>query len=284
MTRKRLILACTALLALAGAVVLVVWLLRSTPEPDIVEVPLGVEQAVIITTNPDATLEALPYAWGVAVNVRIASMRELESGRVYDIRYIVNRAGEFDVSEYLRLIDGAWEGRPAPFRVRGLERLSKDIEARIAETEDTRIELRAWYYETLTALAVFWIVWLLLLIFWRRRRRTEAAPAPAGPSLAQRIRDYLTQLEAGALDAREQARLELLIFRQWRLERQWADRRMSDSLEAFAADPEVAQAYNELERWLHGPRRSTSPAQVAKLIRHRLERRPAASQAEGATP
>ena len=37
-----------------------------------------------------------PYKWGVAVNVRIAKVIEQPRARIYDVRYIVNRAGKAD--------------------------------------------------------------------------------------------------------------------------------------------------------------------------------------------
>ena len=41
------------------------------PDPDTMRVPLGVEQAAIVTySGPNLTVA--PYKWGVAVNVRIA--------------------------------------------------------------------------------------------------------------------------------------------------------------------------------------------------------------------
>jgi hypothetical protein len=43
----------------------------------------------------------------VAVNVRIAKVRELPDRRIYDLRYIVNRAGTFDLKDYLVADDGS---------------------------------------------------------------------------------------------------------------------------------------------------------------------------------
>ena len=273
MKRRRKIVALGAsLAALAGVAVAIVLILRKPkPDPGILEVPLGVEEAVVITSD-SSPIEPVPFAWGVALNVRIAGARDFPAGHVYDVRYIVNRAGDFDLKDYLRFSDGkAPDGLPS-FKVRGLERLSQSIEARIAETEETGVDLRAWYYETLWILAAVWAVWLLLLVFWRRRGAPEAAPPPAGPTLAERIRAYLLQLESGALDAGQQAELELMIFRQWREQRSWGDQPMAQSLAAFRVDPEVAEAYTELENWLHRAAPAASPAQVAQAVRSRLEK------------
>jgi len=273
MKRRRKIVALGASLAVlaAVAVVVILGLRKPKPDPGILEVPLGVEEAVIITSD-SGPIEPVPFAWGVALNVRIAGARDFPASHVYDVRYIVNRAGDFDLKDYLRFSDGkAPDGLPS-FKVRGLERLSQSIEARIAETEETGVALHAWYYETLSTLALVWAAWLLLLIFWRRRRAAEAPPPAAGPTLAERIRACLLRLESGELDAGQQAELELMIFRQWREQRSWSDQPMAQSLAAFRVDPEVAEAYAELENWLHRAAPTASPAQVAQAVRSRLEK------------
>src|SRR6478752_3945725 len=73
---------------------------------DSVNVPLGVEQAAIVTYSGPA-LTVAPYKWGVAVNVRIADVRERSDAHIYDVRYIVNRAGTFDLKDYLASADGS---------------------------------------------------------------------------------------------------------------------------------------------------------------------------------
>ena len=66
--------------------------MRPPKQPESVNVPLGVEQAAIVTYS-GPPIAVAPYKWGVAVNVRIASVTEQPGARIYDVRYIVNRAG-----------------------------------------------------------------------------------------------------------------------------------------------------------------------------------------------
>src|SRR5688572_2321263 len=83
------------------AVALGVWFFTRPPKlPDSLNVPLGVEQAAIVTYSGPAIAVA-PYKWGVAVNVRIAGVTEQPGARIYDVRYIVNRGGTFDLKDYL---------------------------------------------------------------------------------------------------------------------------------------------------------------------------------------
>src|SRR6186997_436350 len=101
------------LLVAVVAVVSAMFFLRRVKEDDTIRVPLGVEQAAIVTYS-GPTVAVAPYKWGVAVNVRIAEVIERPDKRIYDVRYIVNRAGTFDLKDYLAAADGsALDGLPA---------------------------------------------------------------------------------------------------------------------------------------------------------------------------
>jgi hypothetical protein len=127
------------------------WHFWPKKESDSLNVPLGVEQAAIVTYS-GPQIAVMPYKWGVAVNVRIAKITEQAGGRVYDVRYIVNRAGTFDLKDYLTSEDGsALDGLPS-FKFYGDPKLSKALDARIRETEAAQVEISGHYYATLTAL------------------------------------------------------------------------------------------------------------------------------------
>ena len=259
-----------AAVALAGA--LAWWFLR---EDDGLKVPLGVEQAAIITYGGPA-LVVKPFRYGVAVNVRIAQVVEQGGAKVYDVRYLVNREGEHDLVGYLASADGsALTGLPA-FKVRGDPKLSKELEARVKETEDVGIEVGGHYRATLAGLGVFWIAWLLLLIFWRRPRKVPPpAPAPA-PTLAEQLAALLAELEAGGLSAERKARLEMLLLRVWRAGLVPAEVPMGEALAAVARGDRTGEALLRLQRWLHRPGSGVADAEIAGIIRAQLPDREAA--------
>ena len=64
-----------ALLVVVG-IAIAVFFFRP-PETDTLNVPLGVEQAAIVTYSGPLVTVA-PYKWGVAVNVRIADIKTME--------------------------------------------------------------------------------------------------------------------------------------------------------------------------------------------------------------
>jgi hypothetical protein len=255
-----------AALALVVALPLAWWLLR---DEDSLKVPLGVEQAAIITyAGPGLVVK--PFRYGVAVNVRIAQMTEKGGTKVYDVRYLVNREGQYDLIEYLMTDNGAaLTGLPS-FKVQGDPKLSKELEARVKETEDIGIEVRGHYQATLVALFVFWILWLLALIFWRRPQK----PAPVAPkaplTVAEQLKLLLAELEQGGLDAERKARLEMLLLRCWREGLVPADAPMTEVLAAIASGERTGEALGRLQRWLHRPGSGVADADVAAIIRQYL--------------
>ena len=257
-------------LAVLAVVVVAWWFLQ---EEDNLKVPLGVEQAAIITYSGPGLI-VKPFRYGVAVNVRIAQVTEHGGAKVYDVRYLVNREGEHDLIEYLMSDNGtALSGLPS-FKVKGDPKLSKELEARVKETEDIGIEVRGHYQATLVALAVFWVAWLFVLIFWRRPKKPVVAPVKPALTLAEQLSQLLGELEQGGLSAEQKARLEMLLLRCWREGLVPADAPMAEVLAAIARGQGTGEALDHLQRWLHRPGSGVADAEIAQLIRRRLPAAP----------
>jgi hypothetical protein len=254
------------LVALIAGVVLVVRHFRHRTEPDLLNVPLGVEQAAIVTYS-GPLLTVAPYKWGVAVNVRIAQVSERDGARVYDVRYIVNRAGSFDLKDYLIAANGgALDGLPS-FRFVGDPKLSKNLDQRIQETEENRLEVGGRYYETMAALGVLWIIWLLLLIFYKRPAPPAAlADVPQEITLADRMRSFLAQLEGGTLDAEAKAKLEMTMLQCWREELALGDAPMASVLDHAARDARTGEPLRKLQHWLYHPASPVQGAEIAQIL------------------
>ena len=208
-----------------------------------------------------------PYKWGVAVNVRIAEVTSGRAKRIYDLRYIVNRAGTFDLKDYLIAEDGSLlDGLPS-FKFTGDPKLSKNLDTRIQETEGVTVEVGGRYYETMAVLGALWIGWLLLLLFYKRPRPlAQPAAAPSGPTVAEMLRAFLAQLETGTLDAAAKAKMEMTLFQCWRKELALRDRPMRSALEAIAQSETTGESWRKLEHWLHHPRSPVRSEEIAAVL------------------
>jgi hypothetical protein len=243
-------------------------------DDDNLKVPLGVEQAAIITYSGPGLI-VKPFRYGVAVNVRIAQVTEQAGAKVYDVRYLVNREGEHDLIEYLMSDNGAaLTGLPS-FKVNGDPKLSKELEARVKETEEIGIEVRGHYQAILWGLFVFWILWLFALIFWRRPRRPVPVPVKPPLTIAEQLRVLLAELEQGGLTAEQKARLEMLLLRCWREGLVSADAPMTDALAAIARGDRTSEPLVRLQRWLHRPGSGVADTEIATIIRPHLPAREA---------
>jgi len=260
--RRWLLRGLAVVVALVGAW----WFLQ---EEDGLKVPLGVEQAAIITYG-GPTLVVKPFRYGVAVNVRIAKVTGQDGLKVYDVRYLVNREGEHDLIEYLMADDGAALSGLPSFKVRGDPKLSKELEARVKETEEIGIQVWGHYRATLWGLGVAWIGWLLLLVFWRRPPKPVVTAAPPPPTVAEQLRQLLAGVEQGSLTAEQKARLEMLLLRSWREGLVPADAPMAEVLAAVARGERSGEALGRLQRWLHRPGSGVADAEIAGIIRQHL--------------
>ena len=154
----------------------------------------------------------------------------------------------------------ALDGLPS-FKFTGDPKLSKNLDARIQETEEVRVDVGGHYYATLAGWRVFWIVWLLLLIFYgrpsARRGRRRAARADARRDAARLPRPARSrharcrgQGEAGDAPAAPLARRT----------RRSADVPMSAALEAIGRSEKTGEPLRQLQHWLHHPRFDCSRA------------------------
>lgn len=250
--------------ALAVVIVLPLawWLTR---KDEVLNVPLGVEQAAIITYGgPDLVVK--PFKWGVAVNVRIAQVRGVPGARVYDVRYLVNREGDYDLRDYLAADSGVVpEGLPV-FRFHGDPKMSKELEARIKETEQVGVQVGGRYYTKLTALGIAWLVCLYPLIFWGRPKRVAPPPAAPAPTQAEELHGLLGRLRDGTLDAAGQARMEMILLRCWRAGLLDASAPMSAALAAVARDGRRGEGLRRLQDWLYRRESAVTPEEIAALV------------------
>lgn len=265
-------LAACALLAALGLALSGYWN-RETPTQQTAsyDVPLGVEEAVIIR-YAGPRLIARPYRRGASVSVRIAHEAEQDGVRIYDVRYVVAMPGEFDVMDYLAAADGSELRQLPSFRVRGQTSMTKDIETRIREIEDVRVRIWHGYYETLVALGGVWLLWLGGLIWIGRPARAPAAEqSPPEPTPAEQIAALLAALARGELTVEGKARLELLLLCHWRERLAIGDERLAGACRRIAADARLGPVYRAMETWLHDPRSSAAAHEIVSLCAREID-------------
>jgi hypothetical protein len=253
-----------AVLLVAG--VAVWWLNRAHETGAIPEVPLGVEHAVTITYS-GAELMVQPYRFGVPVNLRIAKVTEANGVRTYDIRYMLNTGGEFDITEYLATKDGSALTDLPQFNVMGLEHLSQNMDQRIEQVEAMGIDIWHYYYQCMGAVVGLWIIWLLLLIFWGREKPEVVEDAAPVETFYDVLGAFLRQIESKSIDDKGKAQLEMLLINWWRDQLGYADLEMHEAMRRIGSDSASAAAFNKIQQWLHNPKNSVSVDELLESLR-----------------
>ena len=113
---------------------------------------------------------------------------------------------------------------------------------------------------------MFWIVWLLLLIFWGRAKPAKSVAVQPEPTLAEMLRAFLAQLEAGTLDAAAKAKMEMLLLRRWREELSLAGVPMNAALDAIARSEKTGNPLRQIQDWLHRPASQVRSEEIAAVI------------------
>lgn len=264
-TRRRWLLLAAGTLLIAAA--FVIWLRRDRGEQRSEhDVPLGVEEAVVIRYAGPRLVER-PYRRGASINLRVAEEHEAGAVRVYDVRYIVNLPGEFNLTDYLMTADGSPLDDLPSFTVRGLTALSKDIETRIQEIEAVGFHIWHWYYETLVGLGVFWVLWLVALIVFGRRWKTGPRQTAAPElSLAERLRACLAAIAAGDESVARRSELEILLLQSWRARLGLHAVRMAEACRRVQRSDAVGRLYGRVIAWLHQPQPQATAADLLREL------------------
>ena len=234
----------------------------------------GRERIALVPVTAPASTEAVPSTltdadWTIARHPDSDTISDVITSRRYETDHADN--GEGDPRLIFTMTDNGavLSGLPS-FKVQGDPKLSKELEARVKETEDIGIEVRGHYQATLWALFVFWILWLLALVFWRRPQKPKPVPVRPPLTLAEQLRLLLGELEQGGLSPEQKARLEMLLLRCWREGLVPAEAPMADVLAAIARGERTGEALDRLQRWLHRPGSGVADAEIAVLIRQHL--------------
>jgi hypothetical protein len=237
-------------------------------EDTAVKVPVGIENAVTIRYS-GPLLEVKPFKKGVSVNVRIARVVESGGSRIYDIRYILNEGGPFNISDFMQSAGDEPIDDLARVDVVGMTNGVVTLDERIQDTEHVGVDIKHFYYEKMALFFVLWVIWLILLIFYKRPQREIAEEiTTAEKSFAEKVAPYLDDIRNGVISVEGKLRLENLMFAQWVSEVPdgISPANMFEMLLAFDQSEAVSAAYNKLEDWIYNPVSEISDSEIVEVL------------------
>lgn len=177
------------------------------------------------------------------------------------VEFIGNRAGEFDVRDFLAREDGGAVADLAPLPVRVVSNLPRAHGSDIFESGEPPVVAGGGYRALMIGLGAAWVLVPVVVLV---RRALRAKPAPVvevlpvpEPTLAERLKTAIDQARARQLSAAERAGLELMVIRYLC---QRSGRELvpaldhAGTLEILRLDERTRGVVLAIERWLHAGR------------------------------
>lgn len=215
---------------------------------------IGVEGRVIVRI-PGPALRAAPVDDRSDVLLRIAASGDDDGATLYDLRFVAQRAGEFDLRGWLTGAAGAPASIADPIPVRVGSLLPGDQNGDLFPIAPGAIPHPGGYRLALVACGILWLTPIAVLVARRVRRRQVAGPAAdaAPPTFADLLAPLVQQAAAGELPAADRARLEMLVVAHWRERLSLAGVPHLESLRRIREDAQAGALVRALEAWLHRP-------------------------------
>lgn len=210
-------------------------------------------QGVYYLRDSGSRLQARPVDENAPLVLRISEITPVDGGTLYELFYIGQEPGEYDLRDYLRRTDGRPLEGVDPIRVMISGVLPQDHDGAMVEIAQPAMPAPGGYRYVIWAAIVVWIAPLIVLIGRKlmvrpREALTDQAP---GATLADQLQPLVEQAIAGQLDAEDQARLERLLIGFWRDRLDLHGLSAVEAIGRMKAHNQAGALLNQLENWLH---------------------------------
>jgi len=253
-----------------------------------IESTIGIEGQLIFRHPRSEPVQAVPVDDKAPVVVRIADSTPDGEFVLYDLRFIAQYAGEFDLRDCLRRPDGAPLTDAAPLPILVGKLLPDDHQGELFEIAGLSLPRLGGYKAVLIVIGAVWLLvpaWFILRRLTRRPPPPPPLPEPPA-SLADQLRPLVEAAIRGTLSTPERARLELMLLAFWR-DRLGLDAAAVDhaaSIQKLREHEEAGELLSLLERWLHRPPKADEVVDVASVLeRYRSVRPVHVSAPQGVT-
>lgn len=243
------------------------------------DVRIGIEGRLMLKySGPELTTS--PFDDKSPILLRIANVTASRDSQVYDLRYIGQEAGTYDLADFLIRSDGGPIAELPPAMVTIRESLPANHNGDLEELAPPKRTSSIPYPWLMALGGSVWLIGGIWLIGRRLLNRPKQIPIEetAPPTLADQLRPLVESAMAGRLTPSEKARLEWLLLAHWRKRLNLEGVPPMELLTRMRDDAEAAVLLMRLEEWLHqrpmerrvnvsellAPYQSASPLDVTK--------------------
>jgi len=231
---------------------------------------IGIEGQVILRHRAAEPVQTVPVNDKAPVVVRIADSTPDGEYVLYDLRFIAQYAGKFDLRDCLRRPDGSalTDAPPLPVVIGKL--LPEDHQGELIEIAGMSVPRLGGYRAALVAVGAVWLIppaWLIV----RRLMRKAASQPPAGPrphTLADQLRPLVERAIRADLSTPERAQLEMLLLGYWRerLGLHSVDLDPAQAICRLRENREAGELLTLLEQWLHRPPSRSEAVDIGAML------------------
>jgi hypothetical protein len=187
--------------------------------------------------------------------VRIAMTRPHGTLTHYDLRYIGQVPGDYDLCDHLFTTNGQAATHLEPILVTVSGILPTPHNGWLEEYALRPPSLFGGYRLWMFALIALWAASLFLIV--RHTRKPQPAtfdePVPPEPTFAERLRPLVERAVTGSLSADEKAALERMLITHWQRRLGLAQADGEELIQRMREHPEAGVLLRALEDWLHRP-------------------------------
>lgn len=214
---------------------------------------VGIEGKIVLML-PGTRLKTVPTDPKAPMTVRIADAQPRGTATQYDLRYIGQVPGTYDLRKYLAREGGSTTNDLPAIEVRVTGLLPADHQGQLAPRDEQRLPSLGGYRSLMIAVGIVWIG--MIIPFWLSRRKAAAVAAEKGPApltMADRLRPLIVRATSGQISSDEKAQLERLLLGHWRERLSLKDDEPAAAMAQLRAHPEAGVLLRALEDWLHRP-------------------------------
>ncbi|MBK7405172.1 MAG: hypothetical protein IPJ41_11210 [Phycisphaerales bacterium] len=228
---------------------------------------VGIEGRVLVRVDR-GSIVARAVERGSPVVLRIADIAQDGASTIYDLRFIGQVPGTFDLRESLEHGDGTPAADMAPVVVEVGSLLPAGHGGDLFGIPGPGMPRLGGYRALLVVAGAIWVAPVGWVVARRLRRRPPPVLAPIGRphTLGDQLRPLVEAAIAGRLSTGQSAELEMLLLAHWRRHRRLDGLSPTAAIAALRQDPEAGPLLAAMDRWLHCPSGSLGQPDIGELL------------------
>ncbi len=187
----------------------------------------------------------------------------------YQVRFIGNVAGQYDLRDWLEHGDGSPIALNGPLLVDVESTLPKDPRSDLFDVDDFQPGFGGGYRLSLWLAALAWLAVPIAVVVRRilaKPKVVEIEQAPAPLSLIDQLRPIIDGAARRELTIGDKARLELLLLHYYREQLDKPGLDMASSIQALRTHPQAGPILNAVEQWLHAADSSARQDSIERVL------------------